>query len=210
MLADLLNPPAAWFTAAGLIGTGIFSIRLAMALLGGHGGHDGGVDLSGHAGFGGHDAGHGDAGHHSGAHDAKGQSTQTFSLLSLQSIVGFLMGFGWGGIAGLKGFGWSWWMSVLAGVACGLFMIYLLGITFRAIYSLAASGTIEIWQAVGTEGEVYANVPLAGDGLGKVKLVISSRQRLLNAVAAEEPLATRTRVRVVRVNSDNTVTVARV
>lgn len=212
MFASLFEGPAAWFTACGLLGTGMFLIRLTMAALGGHAGHvgdavAGGHDLSfGHAGLGGH-AGHGNG---TDSHaDAKSQSTQTFSLISLQSIVGFLMGFGWGGIAAFRGFNWTWWQAVIAGVLCGAFMVYLLAMTFRTMYALASSGNIELWTTVGSEGEVYSNVPGVGQGMGKVKLVISSRQRMFNAVAAEEALDTRTRVKVVRVNPDNTVTVAR-
>ncbi|MFA6044049.1 MAG: hypothetical protein WC718_03615 [Phycisphaerales bacterium] len=215
MFASLFEGPAAWFTVCGLLGTGMFVMRLSMAALGGHGGH------AGDAFSGGHDFGHlGHVGHSGGGHaghdashtqaDGKDQSTQTFSLLSLQSIVGFLMGFGWGGIAGLKGFGWPWWQAAMGGVVCGAFMVYLLAITLRAVYSLASSGNVEVWEAVGSEGEVYSNVPVAGDGMGKVKLVVSSRLRTLNAVAAGEALHTKTRVRVVKVNPDNTVTVTRV
>lgn len=209
MFASLFEGPAAWFTLCGLLGTGMFVMRLSMAAIGGHGGHVGDA-LSGGHDFG--DAGGGHVGHDgSNPHaDAKDQSTQTFSLISLQSIVGFLMGFGWGGIAGLKGFGWPWWQAALAGVVCGAFMVYLLAITLRAVYSLASSGNVEMWQAVGSEGEVYSNVPPAGSGMGKVKLVVSSRLRTLNAVAAGEPLDTKTRVRVVKINQDNTVTVTRV
>lgn len=205
MFAGLFNVPGVWFTAAGLLGTGVFVIRLVMALLGGHGGH-------GFHDVGGHDFGHAGAGHDASGHgqDGKNQSTQTFELLSLQSVAGFLMGFGWGGIAALKSLHWGVLGSIGAGVACGGFMVYLIAVTFRAIYSLGASGNIDMWEAVGVEGEVYANVPLAGEGMGKVKMVVSSRQRVVNAVAIDEALSTKTRVRVLKVNADNTVTVARV
>ncbi len=205
MWAVLFDNSAVWFTVPALIGTGIFVIRMVMTAMGGHHGDAGlGHDFAGHVG------GHGHAGHDAQHHGDKSQSSQTFELLSLQSIVGFMMGFGWGGLAGLKGANWPWTTAVLCGVICGVIMVYILAFTFRAIYSLSSSGNIALGSAIGVIGEVYTNVPAAGHGFGKVKLIISSRQRLLNAVTEHDPIDTNTRVRVVKVNEDNTVTVAKV
>lgn len=207
MWAVLFDNSAVWFTVPALIGTGIFVIRMVMTAFGGHHGDAGlGHDFAGHIGGHGHAGG---AGHEALHHGEKSNSSQTFELLSLQSIVGFLMGFGWGGLAGLKGAAWPWSTAVICGVICGVIMVYILAFTFRAIYALTSSGNIALGEAIGIEGEVYSNVPAAGQGFGKVKLVISSRQRLLNAITDHEQIDTNTRVRVVKVNENNTVTVAR-
>ena len=78
----------------------------------------------------------------------------------------------------------------------------------RAMNELQASGNISIRTALGCEGDVYVTVPSDGVG-GQVRVTLDSRQRIYNAVTRGEDLATGTRVKVVNVNDDNTLTVVR-
>jgi hypothetical protein len=87
-------------------------------------------------------------------------------------------------------------------------MIYLTAGIMRAVMSLQSSGNIALDAAQGAGGVVYVRVPQAGGGRGQVTLVIDGRQRIVNAVSAADELPTGTRVRVVAVNPDNTVTLA--
>lgn len=182
---------AAWFTIPAFLGTAVFLIRLTFMLLGGMG-------LDFHHDFGGH---HGlDSAHHDG--------DSGFKLLSIQSIAAFLMGFGWAGLAGLKGSHWSLMTSIGAGAACGLALMWLLGVLLKGAYDLQSSGNVEIESAVGANGTVYVNVPESGSGRGQVMLILGDRQCTYNAVSTGPALASRSRVRVVGVNDDHTVTVA--
>ncbi|UCD76566.1 MAG: hypothetical protein JSV91_06500, partial [Phycisphaerales bacterium] len=61
---------------------------------------------------------------------------------------------------------------------------------------------------VGHEGSVYVTVPAAGKGRGRVRVVIGDRQRMYSAISEGGELARNSQVRVVRVNEDNTLTVA--
>jgi hypothetical protein len=65
-------------------------------------------------------------------------------------------------------------------------------------------------MAEGASGKVEASIPSGGGGRGRVRVVIGERQRVYNAVTEGEMLGLDTRIRVVRANSDNTVTVERV
>ena len=56
-------------------------------------------------------------------------------------------------------------------------------------------------------GEVYATVPANGQGRGQVKVVVSGRQRILQAVSVGESIATGITIRVVEVRPDNSVVV---
>ena len=136
-----------------------------------------------------------------------GDSSEAFKVLSLQSIAAFMMGFGWGGLGGLRGTGWSLTMSAAFGVAAGAGMVWLLGKMLEAIYRLQSSGNISITQALDREGTVYNAIPAHGQGKGRIRLVIDDRERFYKAITDGEALASHHRVRVLRINDDNSVTV---
>ena len=98
-------------------------------------------------------------------------------------------------------------ISLVCGLGGGVFMVWLLAILLRAVYALESSGNIAIVSALGAEGEVFAQVPSQGGGFGQVRLVVENRQRIVRAVTDGPELTRSQRVKVVKVNSDNTVTV---
>lgn len=203
----LFTNGAAWFTVPALFGTAVFVLRLALMLLGGA--HIGGLDFDhggGHGG-GGHGVGHG-VGHHLGVGDVGQDSSYAFEILSFQSICAFLMGFGWGGVAALRASNLGVATSIAVGIGCGGVMVWILALMLKGMHELQSSGTITLDAALGVEGDVYVGVPAAGQGRGQVRLVIEQQDRICNAVSQDGELPTRTRVRVVRINDDNTVTVA--
>ncbi|CAG1001705.1 hypothetical protein PHYC_02936 [Phycisphaerales bacterium] len=187
MLDLFLSGNAAWFGVPALLGTGVFAIRLLMAIFG----------HIGHADF---DSGHSDLGH---AED----SSAVFKFLSFQSVAAFLMGFGWAGLGALHGAHWSMAPAFAAAVGGGALMMWFIIMLFKALVSLNASGNVNIDQTVGCEGEVYVGIPGNQSGRGQVRVVIEDRQRTYGAVSAGQPIPSRTRVRVVRANTDNTLTV---
>ena len=138
-----------------------------------------------------------------------GDSDAAFRVLSVQSVAAFLMGFGWGGLGGLRGAGWSPTMSVGAGIAAGVGMMWMLGKLLQAVYRLQSSGNVPIHHALEMEGTVYASIPGAGEGKGQVRIVIDDRERFYKAITDGEPIKSRERIRVVGVNDDNSVTVMR-
>lgn len=187
MLDMLFSDHAAWFGVPAVIGTVFFLLRLGLMLtVGDFAHHDidaGGADLH-----------HGDPG-------------EAFKVLSVQSIAAFAMGFGWGGLGGLRGADWSWTASTLFAFGCGTGMVWLLGLLLRAMISLQSSGNVSAEDAIGLDADVYVTVPGHRGGRGQVQVVVRERQRTYNAVTEGEPLVTHQRVRITRVNEDNTVTV---
>jgi hypothetical protein len=188
MLDLFFSDNATWFSVPALVGTALFLLRLVLMFIG-HA--DLGIDVDG-----------GDA-----MHADHGDSTDAFKVLSIQTVAAFAMGFGWGGLGVLKGSEWSSWLALPVGLACGLGMVWLLAILLKAAYDLQTSGNINLNDTVGADGTVYVTVPGDGHGKGQVQLVLKNRQRMYNAVTQGPPLSSHTRVRVVGVNDDNTVTV---
>lgn len=187
MMDFLFSNGAAWFAVPAILGTFVFVLRLVLTTVG-----VAGVDL---------DLGHGDIGH--------GDPGEAFKIVSFQAIAAFAMGFGWAGLGGYRGMGWSMPLSLVIGLGGGVGMAWMLGTAMRSMHKLQSSGNIEIADAAGCEGDVYLGVPAPGGGRGQVRVSVSGRQRIYNAVSEGEALATGTRVRVVRVNGDHTLTVAR-
>ncbi len=176
--------PASWFTIPALLGTAFFVIRLVLMFSGADGG-DAEMDL---------DVDHSD-------------STESFKILSIQGVTAFAMGFGWGGLGGLRGAGWDLTGSLAIGVVAGVGMVWLIIMLMRGIHSLQQSGNVPLAHMDGATGEVYIGIPGERKGTGQVRLVIGNRQRMVNAVTEGIELPTKSRVRVTRVNDDNTVTV---
>ena len=212
MYETMFGEHAAWFTVPALIGTVFFVFRILMLMIGA-GTHDIGMNVHGgdfHVGGGGHfDAGHDAAagGMPAPQVDAHSDSSHSFQVLSIQSVAAFMMGFGWAGLATYKGSDWHWGPVMVAGCLGGVAMVWLLGLLLKGMADLQSSGNIPIDAAMGVEGDVYVTVP--SRGAGQVRLTVRERQRIYNATTGGEDLPTGTRVRVVNVNPDNTLTVAR-
>lgn len=186
MLSSFFAQDVLLFTIPALLGTLVFLIKIGIMSIG-IGDIDADVDID--------------------VDIDGGDSTAAFSFISIQSIAAFIMGFGWGGLIGFKTFGWDVPMSVLSGLAFGMLLMWLLGLMLKAIYNLQSSGTVNPKDAIGMEAMVYANVPANGDGRGKVRVVIRDRARIYNAITEGDSLNSNSRVRVTRVDSDNTLTV---
>lgn len=173
-----------WFTVPALVGTGGYLLRLALAsFLGDDADGDGGdAPLESH-------------------HDIAA------TALSVQGILTFLMGFGYGGLALLRAADLSAPVSAIGGMVVGVGFLAVAVLLLRATRGLQSSGNVALDALVGLEAEAYTVVPAAGQGQGQIKAVVGDRQRFVYAVSDGAEIAPRSRVAVVRVNGDNTVTV---
>lgn len=204
---DSLNESNIYLVIA-IIGSASFIIKLMMQFMGGDAGdipHSG--DLPGHGEIGhgvGHSAGdmHGsaDAGHHP-------DSTATFALFSIQGILAFAMGFGWMGLAALEQWQLGSLVSLLLAAAFGFGMMVLSATLMFYAMGMEKVGVFDVRKAVGEIGQVYLNIPAAGQGVGEVQIVVDGRQKVLKAKSTSGELKSFTRVKVVAVESDQTLTV---
>lgn len=190
MLEVFFSSDAIWFGVPALVGTALFAVKLVLLSIG----VDHGIDA---------DVPHDITG------DVHADSSSAFTLLSIQSVIGFAMGFGWGGLAALHFTEWGMLPVMVVAAACGMAMVWVLATMMRAMFELQSSGNVVIGSTVGLQGTVYVGVPQNGRG-GQVQLVVDGKQRIFNAVASGEDIPSGTRVQVLSANDDNTVTVGRV
>src|SRR5687767_11217290 len=117
MLADLGIPEAGWDTTVYLImgsaGTLLFVVKMAIMLIAGGDGGD--FDVGG--GDGGGDMAHGDG----------------FGLFSTLSVIAFMMGAGWLGLAARADWGWG---PVPAAAAASAFGFSLMFFSSMAMYQM--------------------------------------------------------------------------
>lgn len=189
MLDMFFQNGAAWFGVPALFGTGIFFLRLILMLAGGHSGDSPDV-------------------HAVDPHPDHPDSTGAFKAISFQTIMAFAMGFGWGGLAARHAMHLPFASSILVALLAGIAMGWLLALILKAMSDLQASGNIALDSTLGHEAEVYVSLPRRGEGQGQIKMVVADRLRIFNAISDADPLPSQSRVRVIRVNPDNTLTVA--
>lgn len=150
-----------------LFGSGFFLLRVVMILLGG-----GFEDL---------DIGDLDAdpeiGEHSAAH-----TEASFHLVSFNSIVAFIMMFGWSGLTANIQFGLSFILSLLIASFCGFVMMVITAYMFYMLFKLVSEGAdFNIKDVVGHTGTVYEKIPASGTGV--VHITLNGMLRELDAVS---------------------------
>ena len=213
MLSAMFSDAAVWFSVPALIGTLFFVLRIAMMLVLGDTMADGGLGDA--TDFGGDPAGADLAGAGPGDPDVTSaadavdhaHSSTVLRFLSIQTLLAFVMGFGWGGLAAFRGFDAHPGLSALLGVVCGAAMVALLLWVLEQVTRLNESGNIPRSAILGCEGEVYVRVPGEFSGIGRVRVVVNGRQRMLSARTQGPEIARHARIRVTKLAGDASVLV---
>lgn len=128
-----------------------------------------------------------------------GDGDTGLGLLSIRTILAFLMGFGWGGVV-LAGMDWHPLLAVLGALIAGAVFMFTVFWLMRQMFRLADSGNIKLENAAGKTGTVYLPIPPQRGGAGQVQVVIQGRLRELPAVTdAPEALPTGAHIHVAQV-----------
>lgn len=104
-----------------------------------------------------------------------------FQFLSVKSIIGFFVMFGWSGL-GLLSAGVASWLVIILSVICGLLMMLAMASLFYFMSKLTESGTLNMKSAIGKLGEVYLTIPANRRGMGKVQLTVQGSIQTLDAI----------------------------
>ena len=149
----LFDDGAIWFFGIAAIASLLFVLTIVMLFTGG----DGGLDT-----------------------DTSDTSDGAFKVLSFQGIVGFSMGWGWGGLAAFRNLDFTWSGSALFGLAIGAVFLWMLWLGFKAMHDLTGDGNVDPQDAIGVEGTVTIAIP--ENGRGRISVVVRDRQREFRAV----------------------------
>jgi len=165
------------YAALALVGTGLFLLRLGMALLFDFGDAD--FDL-----------------------DADIDGGASFSVFSLLSVTAFFMGTGWMGLAARLDMGLGTAMGGVVGVGFGVMLMLGTAAAMYAVKQMAEEKSYDTNTAVGRTGTVYMSVPGENAGAGKVRVSISGRSMIVPARTAGPKLEAFTDIQVVSARED--------
>ena len=134
-------------------------------------------------------------------------SFQDFKWLSKQALTGFLMMFGWIGLACKRELGFSAAGAAGIGVVAGMFAMLITGMIFKLARKLRSSGTVfRIEEAVGKEGSVYQRIPK--DGIGKITISLGEMTHEIDAVSLSgEEVSSFSPVQIIKKMDERTVIV---
>lgn len=127
---------------------------------------------------------------------AAGDGTDT-GMFSFRAVVGFFLGFGWGGYICQQAVG-NVWCACGVGLGVGVLMFLLVAMLIRMIYGLRSDGNISPESLVGLSGTVYVTIPPAGETGGQVQ--VAHPNQLITIAAVQQgttPLLAGTRVTVI-------------
>lgn len=173
-----LGADAVTYFIMAAVGTILFVLRLVMALFGGDGGDfdaDGSMD---------------------------GGTDASFTLFSLLSVMAFIMGAGWMGLACRIDWELGRGASLLGAMGFGTAMMFLASGLMFLTRKLDSSVQYDVRTAIGRTGRVYLSIPANGRGQGQVEVSVSGRRKILAAVTQGDELKAFTDVKIVDVRDD--------
>ncbi len=144
--------------------TFIFLIQLVMTFVGGDHDHDLGSDIDSHSDM----------------DDGSG-----FHFFTFKNMIAFFTLFSWTGLACVEG-GIGLFITLIIATLCGLLMMVIMASLFYYISKFSYSGTLDLKNAIGHNGNVYIRIPSKKSGMGKVEIEVQGQLRTLNAMT-EDP-----------------------
>lgn len=108
--------------------------------------------------------------------------------VSLRTIMAFVGGWGWGGLIGLDGMGWSM-MSLPFGAAIGLVLAAAVFQFMKFLHAQEATTTIGIAHMLGQEGVVLTTIPPGGTGEVRISVRATTIKSLARSDSSEEIVA---------------------
>ena len=172
---------AVTYAAMALVGTTLFILRLVVAMFG---------DILGEFGL-----------------DIEADTDNSFTLFSLLSVMAFIMGTGWMGLACRIDWGFSRPVSAVTAVGFGVLMMAISSGLMYVTRSLNKTVTYDLATAVGRTAHVYRTIPRKGSGAGQVQATVSGRLMTLDAVSDGPALEAFTDALVVDTRDDETLVV---
>lgn len=141
------------------------------------------------------------------SNDSEVNDEMKFKLLSIQTIAGFLMMFGWTALACQKELNLSIMTSVFLSIITGTIAVIVLNVIFKIAKKLQSSGnTCKLDEIVGKEAYVYQRIPK--NGVGKISISFQHLTCEIDAISlSENEIPSFARVQIITKKDDSTVIV---
>lgn len=112
------------------------------------------------------------------------ETETSFEFLSLQSILAFLMAFGWCGYFALKNFNLGTSGIIMIALTTGLICMWFSGYLMFNIKKLNKKIVIDINELVGKEGKAYTS--FEPNSSGKIEISLNNKLTILDAINLSE------------------------
>ena len=129
-----------------------------------------------------------------------------FSAFSIRSIIAFFTFFGWTGVY-LLSQGRSVGFSVIIGLLAGSASMFVVAYMIYQFARMEKSGTVNVYDALDSTGEVYLSIPQRLEGKGKIHIVVDGSLHEFDAETNGAPIPTGSQGRVVDVKEDDVLLV---
>ncbi|MBN2662844.1 MAG: NfeD family protein [Bacteroidales bacterium] len=128
-------------------------------------------------------------------------------ILSFKSLISFMMMFGWAGIIS-HAFNLNTILTIIIAFITGLVSLLAVAGLLYFFSKMSYSGTMELENAIGKEGQVVLRIPAKKSGSGQVQLNVQGSFRTLDAVTEEpEEIKSGTNVQVIDIVNTDTLLV---
>ena len=90
----------------------------------------------------------------------------------------------------------------------GFLAMVALAYTLSQLMKLQESGTVDVYDAINKEGEVYLKIPTAKNGKGMIHVEISDKLMEFEAISDGEAIPTGSRIKIKDVLNENIMLVS--
>lgn len=133
--------------------------------------------------------------------NSSADSDPSFNFISMQSIMAFLMGFGWMGFAGLKQLGLGQGINLAVAFAVGFMFMFLMSFLMFSVKKLEKNVKNDKSGAVQSVGRAYTG--FEPFGFGQVEIEINGKLSVVKASnMTDENISAFELIRVVKVEDD--------
>lgn len=112
--------------------------------------------------------------------DSISDTDTSFDFFSIQSILAFLMGFGWVGLAALTQWNVSTQLAIVISVVTGFVFLYMSAFLMFKVKSLNQVVKIDYEKCIGTVGKAYTTIHPNSEG--QIQIEINGKLSIVNAV----------------------------
>lgn len=125
------------------------------------------------------------------------ETETSFDFISIQSVLGFLMGFGWMGLTCIKAWHLPAYAVALISIVFGLLMMFLASYVMFLVKKLNKRVVKDLSKAVGLVGRAYTN--FSPNGEGQVEISFNEQLSIEEALnTTDEPINAFDQVKIVK------------